>query len=325
MRRTDSPTGIDVIGMNRDTPIPKQLEKFWASQENKRNLQLLVRDIVCNRTYGDTTVIASSLICDDKAVPAKATGAKGIPNLLNWIEEADARLVVHVDWAVRVQQCKRVVIVSNDTDTFALLLHYTPYFQNLGLQEIWQQHGTGEKRRMIPLHQAVCKLGSSLAKTVTKAHVLTGDDCMSKVGSKHAAIACDPVQYLTNFGETDMLLEQDEALAEKYLVRVWAGARSNTTCETFDQLRVENYISAKIGIDALPPTSSEIRGHIKRGAFLVRKACQLLATSDERDARLQPLDHGWQEHFGALVPSKCLNPLPKNLLTICNCAGKCDT
>ena len=32
---------------------------------------------------------------------------------------------------------------------------------------------------------------------------------MRKVGTKHAAMACSPVQYLTNFGETDTLLEQD--------------------------------------------------------------------------------------------------------------------
>jgi len=36
-------------------------------------------------------------------------------------------------------------------------------------------------------------------------------------------VASDPVQYLTHFGETDSLSEQDEVLAEKYLVRVWAG------------------------------------------------------------------------------------------------------
>jgi len=133
MRRTDSTSGITIIGMNRYTPIPQQLEKFWASQENKKNLQLLVRDIVCNRAYGDATIIASSLVSDDEALPATATGGEEIPDLLSWIEEADARLVVHVDWAVRVQRCKRVVIVSNDTDTFALLLHYTPYFLDLGL------------------------------------------------------------------------------------------------------------------------------------------------------------------------------------------------
>ena len=79
--------------------------------------------------------------------------------------------MLHIDWAIRVQNCKRVVIVSNDTDTFALLLHYTPHFQDLGVQEIWQQYGTGEKRRMLPLHQAVHRLRSALAKTVIKAHI----------------------------------------------------------------------------------------------------------------------------------------------------------
>ena len=37
---------------------------------------------------------------------------------------------------------------------------------------------------------------------------------MRKVGTKHAAMACNSVQYLTNFGETDTLLEQDVVLAE---------------------------------------------------------------------------------------------------------------
>ena len=74
---------------------------------------------------------------------------------------------------------------------------------------------------------------------------------MSKVGTNHAAMASDPVQYIINFGESGTLLEQDSALAEKYLVRVWAGVRS-TTSETFDQLRIENYTSASAGIILSP-------------------------------------------------------------------------
>ncbi|KAL7406573.1 hypothetical protein ABVT39_022458 [Epinephelus coioides] len=237
MRRTDSTTGIDIISMNRDTPIPQQLDKFWASEENKRNLQLLVQDMVCNRTCGDATILVSSVVSHDEVLPAKAAGGEEFPDLLNWIEEADARLVVHVEWAACVKQCKKVVVVSNDTDTFALLLHFTPYFQALGMEEIWQQYGTGEKQRMLPLHQAVSKLGVPLAKTVIKAHILTGDDCMSKVGTKHAALASDPVQYLTNFGDVDTVSEQDTELAEKYFVQVWAGARSSMAAETFDDLR----------------------------------------------------------------------------------------
>ncbi|KAL7396930.1 hypothetical protein ABVT39_013826 [Epinephelus coioides] len=103
VRRTDSTTGIDIISMNRDTTIPQQLDKFWASEENKRNLQLLVRDMVCNRTCGDATILVSSVVSHDEVLPAKAAGGE-FPDLLNWIEEADARLVVHVEWAVCVQE-----------------------------------------------------------------------------------------------------------------------------------------------------------------------------------------------------------------------------
>ena len=37
---------------------------------------------------------------------------------------------------------------------------------------------------------------------------------MRKVGTKRAAKACNPVQYLTTFGETDTLSDQDVVLAE---------------------------------------------------------------------------------------------------------------
>ena len=112
------------------------------------------------------------------------------------MEPADARLVAHVNWANRVQRCERVVIVLKDTDTFVLLLYYTPYPQDLWLHEMWQQYSTGEKghRPVFPLHQAISQLGPSLAKTLIKAHLLTVDDCMSKVVSTHAAVACDPLQ-----------------------------------------------------------------------------------------------------------------------------------
>ena len=142
--------------------------------------------------------------------------------------------MLHLEWCVRVKQSKRVIIVSNDTDTFALLLYYTPYFQALGMKEIWQQYGTGETH-LHCIKQSL--LGAPLAKTVIKAHILTGEDCMSKVGTKNAAMTCDPVQYLTNFGEADTLTEQDTALAEKYLVRVWAGATGTGQVQLLRRLR----------------------------------------------------------------------------------------
>ena len=79
---------------------------------------------------------------------------------------------------------------------------------------------------------------------------------MRNLATKAAALASDPVQYLTHFGETEPLSEQTKALAEKYLLRVKAEGMSTATAERFDQLRIENYASSSAGNASLPPSSS---------------------------------------------------------------------
>ena len=49
---------------------------------------------------------------------------------------------------------------------------------------------------------------------------------------------------------------EEEAKAEKYLIQVWAGARSTTRAMTFNQLRVEEYCNTMAGLDSLSLTSS---------------------------------------------------------------------
>ena len=116
---------------------------------------------------------------------------------------------------------------------------------------------------------------------------------------------------------------QSIALAEKYLVHVWAGVRSNTTADTFDQLRLENFIKG-VAIDNLPPTSSVIWGHIHRGAYQIRKSCNILE-KEARERLDDPLENGWVELFGMLVPAKCMKALPDKVLKLCKCDGKCKT
>ena len=106
---------------------------------------------------------------------------------------------------------------------------------------------------------------------------------------------------------------------------MWVGVRSKTTAETFDELRFENYIGGAAGIDSLPPTSSVIRGHIHRGAFLIYKACNLLNISDAHIMDAEPLNHGWDERFGTILPSQCMKTFKDSIRKICNCAGKCET
>ena len=77
--------------------------------------------------------------------------------LNNWQEEADSRVIPHVEWAIK-DGCEKAVVISHDTDTIAILLHDICVFKVCGLQELWAQYGTEEKRRMIPLHVLHLKL-----------------------------------------------------------------------------------------------------------------------------------------------------------------------
>ncbi|KAH3840201.1 hypothetical protein DPMN_113646 [Dreissena polymorpha] len=55
-------------------------------------------------------------------------------------------------------------------------------------------------------------------------------------------------------------------------------------------------------------------------------ACKVLKNIDGPETRLaQAIHGGWEEHFGMLLPTKCLKPLPQSLLILCKCTGKCDT
>ena len=165
--------------------------------------------------------------------------------------------------------------------------------------------------------------GVPLSKTIVNAHILMGGDCMSKIVTKHAAIACNPVQYLKNFWENSIMFDQDQDLAERYLVRLWAGARFMTAAKTVDELSVESYTTGKAGIDNLPPTSSAILVHIHCTALLVHRACHLLTVAMDREPRLNLLEHGGKEQFRMLLPSKGLMALPQHVLTTCSCSAKC--
>ena len=127
--------------------------------------------------------------------------------------------------------------------------------------------------------------------------------------------------FLSSFGEFPALSETDMQLAEQYLVHVWAGARSMPNAATLDQLRLEVHKHSTHGLDELPPTSSVIRGHLMRAFYVVRNFLTLLAGA----IQLDPIDYGWINHDGRLLPKKCLKSIEANILSVCGCSGKCTS
>ena len=320
-RRAEEAGGaIDVVAMTETVPIPQQMNKFWASSTNKESLQILARNMAlrdCNN------IVVSGMVVNNEVTKAQfqaepGSAAVDVPTCSSRQEEADCRLISHIAWSVE-RGCDRVVVISNDTDCFALIMRYMTVFKTKGLKELWIEYGTGEHKRKIPLHALHSRLGNDTCSILIKAHVLSGDDAVSKVGTKHAALVCQPMS-LINFAETNSLAEADIRDVERYLVRLWEGARSNTTADTFDDLRYNCYLKGK-SLNELPPTSSVICGHIRRCFFVIRNAITLLETNVTMD----PQDFGWTNVSGVLVPERFLRHLPADILVLCQCTGKCNS
>ena len=92
-----------------------------------------------------------------------------MPEFNSKIEEADHRLIPHIHYSIS-HGAKESVVVSNDTDVFALLIHYLPDFLGLGLQELWIMFDVGDKTRFLPLQLLLYKIGVPKCKVIYKAH-----------------------------------------------------------------------------------------------------------------------------------------------------------
>ena len=332
--RTRRALGIEAIDMaviGPDVPIPQQIDKFWPSPSNKTKLQSLTRALATEQQL-QIPIVISGCVVNDELVPAElislerssddSSPSVSVDSLTSRVEEADDRLVLHCAWEV-ARGCVRLLVISNDTDTVVTLLCFITEWQAHGLRELWVQFGSGEHRRHLPIHILAERLGPSLCRVLVKAHVLTGNDALSKIGTKHAALTCEPEKYLVNFGEFSVLSEESFKMVEEFLVRVWTGAGRKTSSQTFDQARLEMHIKgAKPLPEFPPPTSSVIAYHIQRSLFIAHNVLSLL---NDHGPILEPTYYGWFSDSGSLLPVKGLKSLPDEELIVCKCGGRCHT
>jgi hypothetical protein len=177
--------------------------------------------------------------------------------------------------------------------------------------------GVGDTTRYIPRHTLASKLGLDVCKVWPALHVLTGSDTISKVGTKHAAVKANPVNYLMNFGYSLQHVEDSCIKAEEYLVNV---LNSTVPYKTMDELRYYKYYNSKnVTFADLPPTSFAIKGHIRRSFYAAYIQLNCLDNPD-----LDPKQFGFEEDNGLLVPGMCKRLLPEDLPQSCTCT-KCTT
>ena len=103
-------------------------------------------------------------------------------------EEADDRILFHVDHIVKLDGFKDVAVASPDTDVFVSLTHHFDKFRYFDLKEMWLIAGRSQSRTVTPIHAIVNAMDQDFIELLPVIHALTECDTTSKVGTKKMAI-----------------------------------------------------------------------------------------------------------------------------------------
>ena len=68
-----------------------------------------------------------------------------------FLEEADTWIIPQIYYNI-LNGYKRIVVILNDTDVFALIFHYMFLFFHKGINELWLKFGIGIYTQMLPMH-----------------------------------------------------------------------------------------------------------------------------------------------------------------------------
>ena len=137
--------------------IIKLAEFDWPWAANKMSQQKLCCIFLKNVTNSKhlKIVLSGTLNCDGIMSPCfecredETTQIWEELNLL--LEEADTQIIPHIYYNI-LNGYKWMVAISNDTDVFALTLHYMSFVSDKGINELCLKFGTGSYMRLLPMH-----------------------------------------------------------------------------------------------------------------------------------------------------------------------------
>jgi hypothetical protein len=304
-----------------ETLLPATMDQFWGASANKLDFQANFIDFVLKTVTSSKTIYLGGGVRNnnEKCMRKDPANIETVSFLQSNIEEADDRILLHVNHCVVVDKYTRVIVASSDTDVYITLLYQLQeQYTRSGLKELWIMCGAKHKKRTIPLHLLMEKTNSSVIRVLPAMHALTGCDTTSKFGTKPAALkkCSNFADLLIGFGSAP-ITEDMMVKSETFLVEVMGGHG----CKTMDELRYFQFHHKKknIDFDNIVPPSSSVKFHILRAYFQCRKWIKVLDNLEE----LNPLLYGYEQNEDGLRAVITENEiLPPDFPHPCTC-GKC--
>lgn len=105
---------------------------------------------------------------------SRSEGLTEVESLTNDHEEADDRIMYHVNQAVNNERFERVIIASADTDVFVCSMYHFNRWIYCGLAELWIISGKRGSMTALPIHQLTENIESTVIDILPAVHALTG-------------------------------------------------------------------------------------------------------------------------------------------------------
>ena len=112
------------------------------------------------------------------------------------------RINTHLYWALSFEY-NSFVVLMNDTDVLILLLQYCAIFSRMKLKKLYIKIGTETSTRYLPVHELTNVLGEKQCRNLLKAHIATGCEWRSKLGTNSNAL--HKIDLLDRSEESDVI------------------------------------------------------------------------------------------------------------------------
>ena len=145
-----------------DQPLLVSMDSFWASESNKMQLQqYFITWLTKNYSDDKYVYLGGCLPGDFTGCVIISSGLSRPVTLLKCNhEEADDRLMFHINHGIKVDRYQKVIIASADTDVFVSSLFHFTRWTHSDLNELWMLCGQGLTSRAVPLHDIAERIHS---------------------------------------------------------------------------------------------------------------------------------------------------------------------
>lgn len=315
-----------------DQEVPK-LQMFLKSQKNKSSLIDYIFHRLKSTVQSKLRSRQEITLCfnDGSAIKFTNTSSETLDFRCDH-EEADSKMFVYLHHASLSTNIKRIIINSPDTDVAVIACYQlATSFQHV--PEMWFKTGTGSKKRFIPIHDVVERLGTTLCKTLPVFHSITGCDStssFSRIGKKKAfgILKSHSPQLLglLDFGDDpNLMIDSESSIDAMKLVCLLYDDNSQTA--DVNTLRFKLFTKKGISGEKLPPTVDSLVQHLRRAnyqAFIWKNATQGLLNLPS------PCGNGWKlDDITSILTHEYMlqQPIPESMVELvrCKCKKACSS